>query len=106
MWPAQLSPAARAACARELVGCAGELHAVIVRELSHRLTRTSDPLRFPHLWVRELVRAARDGTLVRHAPAAPLTAVQRAEIEQDYQRRVEESRQHGMTFRRAHGGTA
>lgn len=105
-WPTQLTPAARAACQRELTHCMPEHHASIVRELTHRLSRAHDPLRIPYLWVRTLVRAAQTDTLVRLAPAAPLSAAQRTAIEQDYQRRIMESRRAGETFRRARGGTA
>lgn len=105
-WPAQLAPAARDACAREVGRCTPEQRDAIVRELSHRLARAHDPLRLPHLWVRALARAARAGTLARLAPAAPLSVEQRAAVEQDYQRRVEESRRAGETFRRARGGAA
>lgn len=89
----QLTPATRSLCEHELIHCPHEFRSGVVRELSHRLAHTHDPLRFPHLWVRALVRAATAGTLARSAPSATLSAEQRTAIEADYQRRLRESRE-------------
>lgn len=95
-WPTQLTDEERTACERELTRCPPEHRSAVIRELAHRLSRHDiGPVTSPNLWVRSVARAARKGTLARRAPAAPLTAEQRRVIEQDFQRRLSESRERG-----------
>ena len=96
MWPAQLSAADRAACDREIALCPPPRRPDVVRELAARLQRLDlRPVRLPQMWVRSLAAAATAGTLAKFAPAPPLSAEQRAEIEADYQRRLRVSRTRG-----------
>ncbi len=96
VWPAQLASGARAACAAELQRAPLELRAVIIRELGYRLGRQDlASLRQPQQWIRALAHAAAVGTLVQYAPAAPLSPEQRAAVEDDYDRRLAESRARG-----------
>lgn len=96
MWPAQLTRETRKACERELAMCPQDRRADVVHELAARLRRRDlEPVRLPQMWVRSLAAAATAGTLARFAPAAPLSAEQRAAIESDYQRRLQASRTRG-----------
>lgn len=93
VWPEQLTPSARTLCERELSRCPLQRRADVVRELAARLNRRDlKPVRLPQMWVRSLVAAAAADTLATFAPAAPLSAEQRAVVESEYQRRLRESR--------------
>lgn len=86
-WPRTLTHGQVRACIAELAGCAREHHINLVRELAQRLTRRElGHVRLPHLWLRALVVATREGSYISLAPSDSIEPrLSKEEIEERYQ---------------------